>query len=147
MTGRAKWDAWARLSKELENEPMEAVQQKYLDQCSKLGWIWKGEASNSEPPITSSMTDESDAPIDWDAPYEPTNDAHRHNGTLMGNAVSVLETPSEDIDTTTLHGLCIVGDVGKLRTLLDLNPDININEIDEFVSLTPCISTLPQRSN
>jgi hypothetical protein len=113
---------------------MEVVQQRYLDSCSKLGWSWKGEVPNSDVPLAGPIKDDGDVPIDWDAPYDPIKDPHRHKGSSMGVSVSVLNPSSELEDTTTLHGLCVSGDADKLRTLLELDKDIDINALDEFVS-------------
>lgn len=75
--------------------------------------------------------------IDWDAPYDPSTDEHRHSGKAMGNTVSVLqdESGNDMVDTTTLHGLTILGDTGKLKTLLDLDEEVDLNQKDEYVSV------------
>lgn len=123
LTGRAKWDAWDKASKEFAGKSLEEVQQRYLDVCSSLGWE---PALNVDP----STTEDDEEPIDWSTPYEPDKGNGDHNG--MGNSVSVLETDEEEIDATTIHGLAVLGDVGKLETFLDLSPD-SVNEFDEYV--------------
>jgi hypothetical protein len=139
MTGRAKWEAWSKESKESElaKESLEDVQNRYLALCGKYGWAPKTtQETNTEDMKKKTTDDEEDVhDIDWDAPYDPRSSEYRHSGVAMGNAVSVLEREEENaLDSTTLHGLTVLGETEKLKTLLDLDHAVDINEKDEYVS-------------
>jgi acyl-CoA-binding protein len=138
VTGRAKWEAWSKESKESElaKESLEDVQNRYLALCGKHGWVPNTTQEANTENVMKKNTDEEDVhDIDWDAPDDPHSDEHRHKGASMGNAVSVLEREEEDaLDLTTLHGLTVLGETEKLRTLLDLDHAVDINEKDEYVS-------------
>jgi acyl-CoA-binding protein len=138
MTGRAKWEAWSKESKESElaKESLEEVQNRYVALCRKYGWVPKTtQEANTEDVKKETATDEGVHDIDWDAPYDPNSDEYRRSGVAMGNAVSVLEREEENaLDSTTLHGLTVLGETEKLKTLLDLDHAVDINEKDEYVS-------------
>lgn len=139
MTGRAKWEAWSKESKESElaKESLEDVQNRYLALCGKYGWVPKTtQEANTEDVKKKTINDEEDVhDIDWDAPYDPYSDEYRHGGAAMGNAVSVLEREEGNaLDSTTLHGLTVLGETEKLKILLDLDDTVDINEKDEYVS-------------
>ncbi len=141
MTGRAKWDAWAKISKELDNLDVEQVQNQYLHRCIELGWnpseAKNPSQSNATPVPTTKEVDVHD--IDWDTEHDPKNDGDSHRGggggRGMGIKVSVLaEQDQEETDSRTIHGLAILGDAEKLDTLHRLDPQMDINQKDEFVS-------------
>jgi hypothetical protein len=139
MTGRAKWEAWSKESKESElaKESLEDVQNRYLVLCGKYGWVSKTTQETNTEDMKKKITgDEEDVHnIDWDAPYDSHGSEYRHSGAAMGNAVSVLEREEENaLDSTTLHGLTVLGETEKLKTLLDLDYAVDINEKDEYVS-------------
>jgi len=140
MTGRAKWEAWSKEGRESEmrNESLESIQHRYLTLCGKYGWVPNAKQEGGKGTQGTEEEEEEEEEvhdIDWDAPYDPRTDKHRHGGKAMGNAVSVLEKEDESsLDSTTLHGITILGDVGSLKTLLDLDDGIDINEKDEYVS-------------
>ena len=54
----------------------------------------------------------------------------------MGNFVSTMKDEQEaEREETTIHALAIVGNEPGLRTLLDGNPEIDVNQKDEYVSV------------
>lgn len=138
MTGRAKWEAWSKEGKESElaRESLEDVQNRYLALCGKYGWVPNTtQVANAKDMTEQNSEEEGVHDIDWDAPEDPKNDDRRHNGRAMGKSVSMLERKEEnEPDLTTLHGLTVLGEAGKLRTLLDLDHEVDINEKDEYVS-------------
>jgi len=55
----------------------------------------------------------------------------------MGAVVSTLAQPENDRDDRdTIHAVAISGDVSKLTLLLKNNTEIDVNERDEYVSVT-----------
>jgi hypothetical protein len=122
---------------------LESVQTRYLELCKQLGWVDSGNVDSttgSSTQMTSTSKektgDEEDVhEIDWDAPYDPSSDPHRHGGRAMGNAVSVLQQVEEDhsADQSRIHGIVLTGDPAKLETALALDPEMDLNEKDEFV--------------
>ncbi|PVG02627.1 ankyrin [Serendipita vermifera] len=142
MTGRAKWDAWAKYSKEVSEMTIESVETRYLELCKGLGWVESGggetsKGSSTQVASTSAAGNEEEEDvhkIDWDAPYDPSSDPHRNGGKAMGNAVSVLQQAEEDnfADQSRIHGIVLLGDLAKLETALSLDPKVDLNEKDEF---------------
>ncbi|KIM29140.1 hypothetical protein M408DRAFT_329139 [Serendipita vermifera MAFF 305830] len=144
MTGRAKWDAWAAESKasNASNQPTEEIENRYIALCTKYGWVpsskGQDEGNSSEAGTSTAgqytTLEESVDDIDWDAPYDPAEDKYRHGGKGMGNKVSVLqeEDDGDQMESTTIHGLAVLGDAEKLKTLLDLDVEADVNEKDEY---------------
>lgn len=138
MTGRAKWQAWDKQSKALSKLSLDDIQSKYLERCTSLGWGPSAESTSNNnesnvAPNKGAVEEEDVHDIDWDAPYDPTKDGH--GSRAMGNKVSVLEQAEDDeADQTTLHGLAELGDAGRLRTLLELDRSLKIDEKNENVS-------------
>ncbi|KAG8832144.1 hypothetical protein FRC17_001934 [Serendipita sp. 399] len=134
MTGRAKWDAWDKASKDYSQMDMEALQNKYLDRCKELGWVLSASTTlQGQLPGSKKLGEDEQSinDIDWDAPNDSQTTGHRQSDKAMGTHVSVMEQEDIGADSTTLHGLAILGDEGKLKTLLQLGgTDINLK--DEF---------------
>ncbi|CAG7846184.1 SubName: Full=Uncharacterized protein {ECO:0000313/EMBL:CCA70070.1} [Serendipita indica DSM 11827] len=131
IRGKAKWDAWDKMGKELEDQSLEQIQDQYLDRCKSLGWNPSQQANSTIQVSTTNEVDVHD--IDWDAEYDPkTDEGSRRGGQGMGTKVSVLAGDEQETDAKTLHGLAILGDAEKLDTLLQLDPHMDINQKDEY---------------
>ncbi|KAF8870517.1 hypothetical protein CPB84DRAFT_1726985 [Gymnopilus junonius] len=119
MTGRAKWDAWSAAGKKFEH-PQDA-EKSYLEMACSLGWT---PSAAVEGNVESNSTAEDDI---WDKDEVPPSAGSGG----MGNAVSTMAPGPEVIDKT-IHGLALSNDVPGLNTLLDKNPDTNLNVLDEY---------------
>ncbi|KAJ4484817.1 ankyrin [Lentinula edodes] len=119
MAGRAKWDAWNATGKQYTNGT--DAENRYLEIAHSLGW--QPGASISPQPSKTTNDDL------WDSDSDSSK--NHEGGGGMGVSVSSMSAPETDSDNT-LHGLAITGDVSKLETLVALDPDININALDEF---------------
>lgn len=115
FAGRAKWNAWDKVSKEYSSE--DAAEARYIAVVRSLGW--KG--SETSTPA------ESKKPAD--------------GGTSgMGVSVSAMARPPEDENAKegedSLHGAVLTGDALKVQAWLERNaagPDV-VDAKDEYVS-------------
>ncbi|KAJ3750528.1 ankyrin repeat-containing domain protein [Lentinula detonsa] len=121
MTGRAKWDAWNTAGKRFTN--VKDAENRYIEIANDLGWQ---PGAQQAPPQSSETVDDEI----WDSDSDSSKDRGGSGGG-MGVSVSSMATPETESDNT-LHGLAITGDVGKLETLTALDPDVDINALDEF---------------
>ena len=119
FTGRAKWDSWQEVgTKYLTlSDPDGAAQARYLEIAKSLGWR-PGAAAE----------DDSLSP---DTGGESENTKGVVTGT--GVFVSTMAAPMHD-DLDTIHGLAIAGDVQRLEEMLIVEPSLNLNQKDEYVS-------------
>jgi hypothetical protein len=139
--GRAKWDEWDKQGKALSDLSLPEVEAKYTERCASLGWVASTTSTSTKDDglvknaVASQVEEENVHDIDWDAPVDPAKAGS--GGRAMGVKVSVLQEHGEDdrLDPTTAHDLAVLGDAGKLRTLLELDSSLDINQKDEFVSL------------
>ncbi|KAG9047917.1 hypothetical protein FS842_000532 [Serendipita sp. 407] len=133
MTGRAKWDAWDKAGKEYSQVDTGTLQEKYLDRCKELGWVPSASTTTLNKqvePTRVALQEENLDSIDWDAPDDQLGGQKRSDKS-MGKNVSVLQEEDVEIDPKTPHGLAILGDEGRLETLLQLG-GVDINQRDEF---------------
>jgi len=121
MTGRAKWDAW-NLAGKTYARPQDA-ERKYLELAKSLGW------SGIAQEITVDQEKEDNEEIQWDVDDAPSGRERGAEG--MGLGVSSIEAP-DDIEDSSIHGLSVSDDVLGLTALLDQDPNIDVNELDEF---------------
>jgi len=65
--------------------------------------------------------------------YEADDDQSHQGGgpTGMGPAVSSMKPPEENADDS-LHGLALSGNLTGVKTLLENQPETNLNELDEY---------------
>ena len=122
MTGRAKWDAWSAAGKTFVQR--EDAERRYLHIARDLGWtedIAMQEAKDDKVTLSDTRNDSS------------MSSSNPSAGGGMGVAVSVMLPPVQDPDES-IHGFAISDDASAISTLLELNPAMNVNELDEFVS-------------
>ncbi|KAG9013904.1 hypothetical protein FRB94_004284 [Tulasnella sp. JGI-2019a] len=115
MTGRAKWQAWEKASKDWAGKSDEDVEARYLDIVRGFGWSEGVAAPKSD---------------------EEGEEADTGRGGLgMGPTVSQISRPPEDLDAPddSLHGVVLANDLEKLKTYLDKDTEtFDIDEKDEY---------------
>lgn len=123
MTGRAKWDAW-NLAGKTYARPQDA-EKKYLELARSLGW-----SGTTQVIQTVDKRKEENEEIQWDVDDAPSSREKGADG--MGLGVSSIEAPDE-IEDSSIHGLSVSDDVLGLTALLNQDPNVDVNELDEFV--------------
>lgn len=120
FTGRAKWDSWQEVGTRYstQSDPDGAAQARYLEIAKSLGW---------KPGATA---DDDFLGHDADGEGEHTK------GVVTGTGVSVstMNAPKDE-DLDTVHGLAIAGDAQRLEKMLVLEPSLDLNQKDEYVSV------------
>ena len=133
MTGRAKWDAWEKASKTWSPGRLGDAEQRYKEIAKELGWVegepgagkQKGEANMGETGKFIEDNDEGQSTV--------------RSGGGLGKSVSMIPTPAADAETQgTLQGLALSNDVAGIAALLQRQPDINLNALDQSVCLICC---------
>lgn len=139
FAGKAKWDAWSNTGKRYKTS--QEAQDRYIEIATSLGWqetVAKEATTTEESTLaatTSSATRQSsgggvstDEEDIWDKDEGP-----KRSGGGLGVAVSALSKPLDPgrLDTS-LHDVVLKGDAGRLRTMLELDPTINLDEVDEY---------------
>ena len=121
FTGRTKWGSWQDVGTKYstQSDPDDAAQARYLEIAKSLGW---------KPGVTA---DNDSLGHDTDGERESTTGA----GTGMGVSVSTMSAPKDD-DSGTIHGLAIAGNAQKLTEMLIAEPSLDLNQKDEYVSLS-----------
>ncbi|PPQ73530.1 hypothetical protein CVT26_010341 [Gymnopilus dilepis] len=119
MTGRAKWDAWSAAGKKFERQ--EDAEKSYLELARNLGWT---PSAKAEQKVASTSSGEDDI---WDKEDIPPS----AGSSGLGNSVSTMAHPPEVVDTS-IHGLAIADDAAGLNALLEQNPNIDLNALDEY---------------
>ena len=121
FTGRAKWDSWQEVGAKYstQSDPDGVAQARYIEIAISLGW---------KPGTTS---DDDLLGDDTDGERESAKGV----GTGMGVSVSTMSAPKND-DLDTIHGLAIVGDAQKLAEMLIVEPSLDLNRKDEYVSIS-----------
>ncbi|KAJ6509442.1 acyl CoA binding protein-domain-containing protein [Mycena vitilis] len=121
FTGRAKWDAWTAagntysLKSDAEN--------RYLDIARSLGWT-EGIVLTESAPESEDI---------WDSDEDEDKPARSGGETGgFGTSVSAMARPEDDSDTS-LHGLAISNHVQGLDSLLQTDPNLNLDARDAFV--------------
>lgn len=133
MTGRAKWDAWAATGSKYTTP--EDAEKRYIEIAKELGW----DEAAAEPSGPSKEREDvpDDELLDSDeesakpSSRKPREKSQDGSGGL-GVSVSSMARPQEVVDNS-IHGITVGGDVGKLKSLLESNPNINVNEKDQYV--------------
>ena len=122
MTGRAKWDAWNASWQSYGHQS--AAESRYLDIAKSLGWV-----QGSIKETSGGSSDRANEAGIWE-----DGSSTGSNSGGMGNSVSFMaRPPSEECDTSTIHGLAVAGDAAGLTLFLQDHPEADINEKDEFV--------------
>jgi len=121
FTGRAKWVSWQEVGTKYSTQfdPDGAAQARYLEIAESLGW--------------ESGTTSDDVLLGHDTDGE--RESTKGVGTGMGVYVSTMSAPKDD-DLDTIHGLAIAGDAQKLAKMLIAEPSLDLNERDEYVSIS-----------
>lgn len=124
FTGRAKWDAWNSTGSTYGDRDIDA-EKRYLDIAKELGWK---EGDTTQPEISESNQGPEDI---WDNDSETTT--RTKGGAGMGNTVSTMTIETEEArQAGSLHDLAVHGDVQGLEEGLRRNPDVDLNESDEY---------------
>lgn len=121
MTGRAKWDAWNDAGKKYTSAV--DAEARYLQIARDLGW---SEEAKPEPPASTEPTS---ADSIWDDDNRPSSGK---GSSGMGPSVSSMKPP-DTAEDNTIHGFAVSNDVEALKSLLKMQPDIDVNQHDEFV--------------
>ncbi|KAF4605123.1 hypothetical protein EYR40_003906 [Pleurotus pulmonarius] len=120
MTGRAKWDAWNDVGKKYTSAV--DAEARYLQIARELGW---SEEAKPEPPASA---ESSAADSIWDDDSRPSSGK---GSSGMGPSVSSMKPP-DTAEDNTIHGFAVSNDVEALKTLLWIQPDIDVNQHDEY---------------
>ncbi|KAL0951320.1 hypothetical protein HGRIS_008026 [Hohenbuehelia grisea] len=130
MSGKAKWDAWSNAGKTYDCE--ERAEERYLQIAHDFGW-----KEGDEPvPETAKPAEHPDVDLDnlddsdGDQPPSPNAGSGEPGG--MGIYVSSMAPPEASTSDFTIHGLALSDDTTALMLLLQSDPDIDVNEPDEF---------------
>lgn len=136
MTGRAKWQAWEKASKEWEGKPDSEAEGRYLEIVRQFGWTGEPQMGMSHTAANS----ETDSKPGLTSSEEETEEGST-GGTALGMGVSVSQIarpPQEHLRASedSLHGAVLENDQNaeKLETYIDSHPGINLDEKDEYVS-------------
>jgi hypothetical protein len=153
MAGRAKWDAWAGMEGKYGKEQAEA-EKRYVEVAKEFGW---DEAVAAPQPSASSsraaQSEEEEINFDSDEedwrkrPQRPKGDGSGGGGMDGGMAVSVsVMAQPKTANDASIHGLTVSGDVARLKSLFELNSNLDINEKDQYVRELICC-TRPESNN
>lgn len=130
MTGRAKWDAWNTAGKKYTDG--RGAEARYLEIAKGLGWneadAWPDKREANKGKGKSPEGEDGDV---WDSDDENT----KSGGGGLGPSVSTM-AHSKEASEQTLHGFAVENNVKGIEDLLALVPDLNLNELDEHVSMT-----------
>lgn len=124
MTGRAKWQAWDKVSKEWEGKPDSAAEERYLEIVRGLGWTTPDFESKGMKPTTQAGD-----------PKEAQTGGRGGGG--MGISVSAMVRPPDDLQDPedSLHGVVLEDSIEKLNKYLEeKGPSLDLNAKDEYVS-------------
>jgi hypothetical protein len=139
MTGRAKWDAWNAAGQKYVDA--QEAETRYLQMAKELGW----DETKVDPSVNNISEDsnkgkgktseegEGDDDI-WDSSEDDdstTKSNHKREG--LGLTVSTM-AGAREASEKTLHGFAVDNDVRGLEDLLITVPNLNLNEMDEYVS-------------
>lgn len=139
MTGRAKWDAWNKAGQKYVDA--QEAETRYLQLAKELGW----DETKIDTPVNDLSEDprkgkgktreggEGDDDI-WDSEDESSATKSRNKREGLGLTVSTM-AGAKEASEKTLHGFAVDNDVRGIEDLLIIVPDLNLNEMDEYVSL------------
>ncbi|KAJ7932493.1 ankyrin repeat-containing domain protein [Mycena leptocephala] len=122
FTGRAKWDAWTAAGNTYSTKADAEI--RYLEIAQSLGW--------TEGVVLPETTTASQSENIWDSDddvKEPTKRSGETGG--FGSSVSSMARPEDESDAS-LHGLAISNDLQGLVSLLQEDPDVNLDARDDF---------------
>lgn len=136
-TGRAKWDAWDNLGKELGADAKGTAEERYCDLAKQSGW----DESSAPTESASKATQEEEEEVDLDRldedEEEPAIPASGDAGLgISVSTMSVEDTPQAECASTPLHDAVVSGDLGILRAELEKG-ESNVNVSDGFVRFPP----------
>jgi len=121
MTGRAKWDAWTAAGNRY-NATIDA-ENRYLEIARNLGW-------------SESVGNEQKPPTDVDLEHLSDEEDVPANASSAGLGLIVSRMARPDMATDkSLHGLALACDVPGLVSLLDADSNLDLNALDEYVSV------------
>lgn len=117
------------------------AEKRYTEIAKGFGW---DEASTTQASTSSKTAQSADEEINFDSdeedlrkgPTRPVGGSSREGGSMEGGMsvkVSVMAQPATSGDVS-IHGLTVGGDAERLKTLLEIDPSIDINEKDDYVS-------------
>jgi len=134
MTGRAKWQAWEKASKEWGGKPDTAVEGRYLEIVRQFGWT-EPQLSTSDD-LSSANDAVSESKPTLSEPREHEEEEENTGGGLgMGASVSQIARPPEDLDVSdedSLHGAVLENDPEKLEKYIASHDGIDLDEKDEY---------------
>ena len=106
-----------------------------MEIARSLNWAEGATLVPKEPP----KSDQSVSEDIWDDD-DDGNSGSGSESLGMGNVVSILATATTDeTRSTTIHGLALSNNIEALRSFIQENPNVDVNESDEFV----CFLLLP----
>ncbi|KAJ6519726.1 ankyrin repeat-containing domain protein [Mycena sanguinolenta] len=116
FAGRAKWDAWTAAGNTYTGK-LEA-ESRYLEIARSLGW--------TESAVLPEGTKSEDI---WDS----DSNKPRGESSGFGTSVSAMARPEDDNESdTSLHGLAVSNNLQGLVSLLQDQPNVNLDVRDEF---------------
>ncbi|KAJ7487504.1 ankyrin repeat-containing domain protein [Mycena galericulata] len=121
FTGRAKWDAWAAAGNTYTAKS--DAETRYLDIARSLGWS-EGVVLADTKPEADDIWDSDDA--DDSKPAKTSGDSGG-----FGTSVSAMARPEDEHDTS-IHGLAVSNDLKGLVSLLQDDPDVDLNARDDY---------------
>ncbi|TEB35145.1 ankyrin [Coprinellus micaceus] len=124
MAGRAKWDAWAGMEGKYGKEQAEA-EKRYVEVAKEFGW--DEAVAAPQPSASSSRAAQSEEEeINFDSDEEDWRKRpQRPKGDGSGGGPKTANDAS-------IHGLTVSGDVARLKSLFELNSNLDINEKDQY---------------
>jgi hypothetical protein len=129
MTGRAKWDAWSTAGKKYSDS--QDAEMRYLEIANKLGWNETDALPSKRKTNKGKGKINGGEDVDiWDSEDESS----RSGGGGLGLSVSTM-AHSKEASEQTLHGFAVENNVKGIEDLLALVPDLDLNELDEHVSI------------
>lgn len=137
---RAKWNAWVSAGETWESKPAEA-EGRYIAIAESLGW-----------PGFDSTTSAAPGPVRQSSPtaeelLEQDSDDEEFTGSTsgFGTKVSVIRAEEQVAGEKTLHDIAISGNAESLAVYLNSNPELDLDDLDEYVSL--CLRFGPVQLN
>lgn len=136
-TGRAKWDAWSTTAQTYGDRAADA-ESRYIAIARDLGW---NEDVASQEHIWDSDS-EKDLGEDgiWQSDSEAAQSSRGGGDEGMGNIVSTMVTHEGEEGQRVISVLAISGTAEDMLSYLNKNPEVDVNEADENVSVScPCL--------
>lgn len=128
FTGRAKWDAWKSAGQTWQGKESEA-EERYKEMAKTLGWTPGATTSGKSSESTSRPEEPTAEELLARDDVEPLGE-----GGGLGAGISTLQSETEEtVDGNTLHGLALQSDATKLEEFLEQHPQLNLDELDEYV--------------